>query len=328
MSKYFISIIIPVHNGAKTLGLCLESVFKSSYPNFECIVVDDCSTDKTIEIAESFDIKALRLDRQQGAAHARNRGAEAAKGDILLFIDADVTIYPNTLEKVAENFENNPTISALFGSYDDQPGHSNFLSQYRNLLHHYIHQTSLEDASTFWTGCGAIRRDVFLKIGQFNEKRRMMEDIEIGYKLKAKNHKIRLVKELIVKHFKHYSFVNLLKSDLIDRAIPWTVLMLSNKNYTTDLNLKTSHKLSAIILVLLIISAFIATMSSWFVLVIPILLLLLFFYMNSDFYHFFLKKRGFLFTLKVIPFHLLYYFYSSLGYLVGLYKYHLKKELY
>ena len=109
----FISVIIPVYNGGKTLDHCLKSVFKSSYPNFECIVVDDHSTDNTAKIAESFKTKIIRLDRQCGAAYARNRGAELANGDVFLFIDSDVTIYPDSLEKVAKTFELNPEISAL-----------------------------------------------------------------------------------------------------------------------------------------------------------------------------------------------------------------------
>ena len=326
-SNCSISIIIPVYNGEKTLGLCLKSIFNSSFQDFECIVVDDHSTDNTIRIAESFNTKIIRLDRQHGAAYARNRGAEAAKGDILLFVDSDVTVYPDSLKKVAKTFKLNPKISAIFGSYDDQPGRSNFLSQYRNLFHHYIHQTSLEDASTFWTGCGAIKREAFLKVGKFNENCRMMEDIELGYRLKAKNHKIMLIKDLLVKHFKHYSFLHLIKSDVFDRAVPWTMLMLNNKQATSDLNLKPAYKLSAIVLILLIMFSLMAIISKWFILGIPVLLFL-FFYMNSDFYKFFLKKRGPVFTLNVIPFHILYYFYSSLGFMVGHYRYYIKKELY
>jgi glycosyltransferase involved in cell wall biosynthesis len=327
MSNCFISIIIPVYNGEKTLGLCLKSIYNSSYPNFECIVVDDYSTDNTAKIAESFNTKLIRLNRQHGAAYARNRGAELGNGDIFLFIDSDVTIYPDSIEKVAKTFELNPEISALFGSYDDQPGCSNFLSQYRNLLHHYIHQTSLEDASTFWTGCGAIKREVFFNVGKFNEKCRMMEDIELGYRLKAKNYKLLLIKDLLVKHLKYYSFSHLIKSDIFDRAIPWTLLMLSNKQFTSDLNLKPAYKLSAIVLIILIGFSLMAITSKWFVLGIPILLFL-FFYINSDFYKFFFKKKGPVFTLSVIPLHILYYFYSSLGYLIGSYKFFFKKKLY
>lgn len=324
-ATHFISIIIPVYNGGKTIGRCLESIFKSKYPSYECVVVDDCSNDDTLRIVQSFNARIIQLDGHRGASYARNRGAEAARGDIILFIDADVTIYPDCLDKVAGLFEENPDISALFGTYDDQPDGVNFLSQYKNLFHHFIHQTSREDASTFWTACGAIKKDVFFEVGKFNEKTRMMEDIELGYKLKANNHKIHLDKGLFVKHLKRYSFSYLLKSDLFDRAIPWTILILNNKQTANDLNLKTSHKLSALVVIFLIASILIAPVSIWFAFIIPVLLTG-FFLMNYEFYEFYLRKRGSIFTLQVIPFHILYYLYGTLGFIIGHFKYYLNKR--
>jgi len=316
----FISVIIPVYNGSQTLGRCLEGLFKSSYAQFECVVVDDHSTDNTVSVAESFDTRVIRLERKQGAAHARNSGAEVSKEDILLFVDADVEVYPDSLEKVVEAFERNPDVSALFGSYDDHPGSLNFFSQYKNLFHHYIHQTSREDASTFWSAFGAIKRDVFFEVGKYNEETRMMEDIELGYRLKAKGHRIHLDKSIGVKHLKHFSLSNLLKSDLLDRAVPWTVLMWEYRQFTDDLNLKFRHKLSAMIPTLLVVSILMILVSIWFLLGVP-LLVLLYFLLNRDVYAFFLRKRGISFTLKVIPLHFLYYLYSLLGFVIGTFRY-------
>ena len=321
MENPFISVIIPVYNGAAALRICLDSIFQSSYPHFECIVVDDHSTDDSIAIAESYRTKTIRSSVQGGAASARNRGAETAQGDVLLFIDADVEIYPNSLDIVAETFAENSNISAIFGSYDDNPGCSNFFSQYKNLFHHYIHQTSREDASTFWSGCGAIKREVFFEIGKFDEtyKKSSIEDIALGYKLKRKKHKIRLVKQLIVKHLKPYSFVSLVKSDFFDRAIPWTVLMLNNKQLATDLNLKVKHKLSALLLLFIPVFLLLAFNHTWFALpsVLAFVVLLM---LNCDLYGFFLKKRGTFFTFRVVPLHFLYYFYSTLGFTIGYFK--------
>lgn len=87
----------------------------------------------------------------------------------------------DAVDRVAMVFKREPDIAALFGSYDDNPGETTFLSQYRNLLHHFVHQQGCEDASTFWAGCGAIRREVFLSIGGFDEGyvRPAIEDIEL-----------------------------------------------------------------------------------------------------------------------------------------------------
>src|SRR4029079_757083 len=75
---------------------------------------------------------------------------------------------------------------AVFGCYDDSPDASNFLSQYKNLVHRYYHVTANENASTFWAGCGAIERDLFLKLGGFDTDRYRdpsIEDIELGYRV-------------------------------------------------------------------------------------------------------------------------------------------------
>ena len=218
-----------------------------------------------------------------------------------------------------------PETSAIFGSYDDQPGYPNFLSQYRNLMHHFIHQTSREDASTFWSACGAIKKDVFFEIGKYNEKTRMMEDIELGYRLKANDKKIYLAKDLQVKHFKRYSFLKLLKSDLFDRAIPWTELMWKYRQFTKDLNLKIKHKLSTGILVLIMLFVLMGFYSIWFFSIV-LFLFLVYLALNIDFYRFFFRKKGLIFSLKVIPFHMFYYCYSLLGYCIGTFKCMLKKE--
>lgn len=328
MPRQFISVIVPVHNGSKTLRRCLESIFQSSYPNFECIVVDDHSTDNTLEVAESFSAKILPLNTQRGAAHARNRGAEAALGDIFLFVDSDVEIYPDCLTKVDSTFHNDQDISALFGSYDDQPGSSDFFSQYKNLFHHYIHQTSQKEASTFWSGCGAIKAEAFHAVGGFDQNKytiASIEDIEMGYRLRKLGHRILLDKSLQVKHLKRFSFLNLLKSDIFDRAIPWTVLMLTNREFTNDLNLKPKHKLSALTIILLMVSIIISAKFRWLILAIPVLVSV-YLLMNHKFYEFFLKKRGVAFALKVFPLHLLYYLYSCLGFCLGSFKYFYDKH--
>ena len=121
-----------------------------------------------------------------------------------------------------------PGLAAAIGSYDDAPGETNFLSQYKNLLHHYVHQTGNPEASTFWGACGAIRREVFLTMGGFNEEysRPCIEDIELGYRLKRAGFTIRLEKELQIKHLKRWDIVSLVKTDFFSRALPWTALIL------------------------------------------------------------------------------------------------------
>ncbi|MCP4358099.1 MAG: glycosyltransferase family 2 protein [Chloroflexi bacterium] len=245
-----ISILIPVYNAQNTLPRCLTAVFQSEYTNFECLLVDDGSTDGSPQAAvQEYDIQLIELiGKPHGPAYARNVGAKKARGDILFFIDADVVIYPDSLTKVAQSFAQNPQIDALFGSYDTTPGDTNFLSQYRNLQHHFVHQIGYEDASTFWSGCGAMKRELFLKMGGFDIERYprpSIEDIELGYRLKRDGRHILLNKNLQVKHLKRWSLKGMLKTDIFDRAIPWTLLIMQERNLPNDLNLQTSQRISA-----------------------------------------------------------------------------------
>ena len=312
----FISIVIPVYNGGNTLAICLESVFTSAYTQFECIVVDDHSSDDTPVIAGKFNTRIIRLEKQMGAAFARNRGAEAAQGDVLLFIDSDVKIYPDSLDKIVKAFEENPGIAALFGSYDDQPGCPDFFSQYKNLFHHYTHQMSRAEASTFWSGCGAIRRDIFIEVGGFNQRRYVnasIEDIELGSRLTSRGYRILLRKDLQVKHLKQWTFFSLLRADIFYRAVPWSKLMLERHKIIRDLNLQMSDRISA---GLVCMSVGILPFSFFRprLLYISLLFLAIVVVLNNKLYRFFLERKGLKFVASVFVMHVLYYLYSSVAF--------------
>ena len=125
--KSRISVIIPAYNASAYLRKCLDDLSKSTVPH-ECIVVDDGSTDDTVAVATSFGAKVLHTGKRSGPARARNMGAPVASGDILFFIDADVCVYPQTLARVQEDFQKDPSLDALIGSYDSSPSKQDLLS--------------------------------------------------------------------------------------------------------------------------------------------------------------------------------------------------------
>ena len=322
-----ISIVIPVHNAGEYFRLCLESITASEIPPEEIIVVADGDSDGSWGIAGEFGAKLLRLPHSHGPARARNLGAQEAAGDILLFIDSDVTIPGNAISQVAAVFRNDPGLAALFGSYDEEPYAGNFLSQYKNLFHNYVHQKGNEDASTFWCGCGAVQRKIFEELGGFNENYRTpsIEDIEFGYRLKRKGYRIRLVKELKVKHLKRWSLFSLLRADVLYRALPWTELILREGTLLNDLNLKISSRISTACVYLLLISLSASFRFPWLLVPAGICVVTLL-ALNWDLYRFFRKKRGFLFAVKTLPWNWLYYFYSGLAFSIGfvLHRMHIK----
>uniref|UniRef100_B8HK24 4,4'-diaponeurosporenoate glycosyltransferase n=1 Tax=Cyanothece sp. (strain PCC 7425 / ATCC 29141) TaxID=395961 RepID=B8HK24_CYAP4 len=317
-----ISIVIPVYNGGEQFRHCLASIQQFAPPEVEVIVVADADQDGSWQVALQFGAKVLRLPQNSGPARARNLGALIARGELLFFIDADVAIAANTIQQVVQLFREEPQLAAAIGSYDDAPASPNFLSQYKNLFHHYTHQTASEEASTFWGACGAIRREVFLSTGGFNSAYRYpsIEDIELGYRLKAAGHPIKLVKTLQVKHLKCWTVTSLLQADFFYRALPWTELILRDRHLPNDLNLKLASRFSVVLVYSLGLVPFLLGSPSLLAfLVMPVLILLIF--LNMDVYHFFYRRRGLAFTLQVIPWHWAYYFYSGLAFAVGLIRY-------
>ena len=241
-----LSIVIPVYNSVAELRQCLASLRLSKTPPFECIVVDDGSTDESAAVAAQFGAKVLSTGVKSGPAVARNLGARAAGGDILLFLDADVCVHPDTICKVLEEFANDSYLDAVMGSYDERPSAQNFISQYRNLMHCFVHQNSNRTATTFWAGCGAIRRSVFLDFGGFDEKygTPAIEDIELGYRLSQGGRKLVLSPDLQVKHLKRWGVRSMTKADFFYRALPWSELALQSGRMPNDLNLRISQRIS------------------------------------------------------------------------------------
>lgn len=252
-----ISVVIPVYNSADFLRSCLDHLSRSTVQPLEYIVVDDGSSDSSATVAREFGAQVLSTGGRRGPAYARNLGARAARGEVVFFIDADVCVHQDTVERIQADFDEDERLDALMGSYDDSPEAQDFLSQYRNLMHCYTHQTSRSEACTFWSGCGAIRRQVFLEHSGFDESygRPAIEDIELGFRLWRGGKKIMLDRTILVKHLKRWTFWNLVKTDVLDRGIPWTELILRDRHMPNDLNLALSQRISVALAFLTLLGA-------------------------------------------------------------------------
>jgi len=314
-----ISVVIPVRNGASNLRSCLDAIALCQKVVRECIVVDDNSSDGSRAVAEAAGAVVIQTQSTMGPAAARNLGAAHASGDLLVFIDSDVCVLTDTLQRIKARFEEDPTLDSLFGSYDAEPAAPGLVSQYKNLLQHYVHQHGHTEAETFWSGCGAIRSTVFREAGGFDERytRPSIEDIDLGYRLKAAGHRIALDPQIQVKHLKRWGLRRLLYSDIFDRALPWTWLILRSRRLPDDLNLSVSQRItsvSVVATVALTISRFVA--GTPLVLALPPLALAIF--LNRRFFRFLAVKRGWLFLAGVMPLHLAYYVYSFIAFGAGM----------
>lgn len=314
----FVSIIIPVYNAEKYLDRCLSAVLSSSYCDYEIIVVDDSSTDNSVQIALGKGVKVFQLPRRSGPAAARNYGAQRACGEVLFFMDSDVIVQRTTVARMVADFQEHPEIAAVFGAYDDTPTENNFISQYKNLYHHFVHQQSNNNAMTFWAGCGAVRQEIFHKVGGFDHTRYLkpsIEDIELGYRMRKMGYKILLDKQLQVKHLKQWTLKSLIRTDIFHRAIPWSHLLLESREIVNTLNLQTSQRISAGLVGLAIMTVpFLLLELRLFFLIL--LFLGIVFPLNYNLYRFFLSRRGPKFVALAFPLHLFYYIYSSLTFVL------------
>lgn len=313
-----LSIIVPVHNNPADLRLCLNALRTAAVtPDSEIIVVDDGSTDGTASVAASMGVPVVTLAEISGPAAARNEGAARARGAILFFVDADVAIAPGAIERVQRFFAEYREYAAVFGSYDLRPGCGDMVSRYRNLLHHFVHQRGHRDASTFWAGCGAIRRSVFQKIGGFDVRRfpnPSIEDIELGYRLRAAGYRIRLDPELQGTHLKRWTLGSIVHTDIARRALPWSRLILESGHAPNDLNLTTAQRLSAALVGLAAASTPLAVLDVE-LLGLPAAALLATAVLNHSLYAFFWRHGGSRFAALCIALHFFYYLYSGVTYL-------------
>lgn len=299
-----VSIIVTVHNEKLLLHRCLDSITAAAPPSSEVIVVADGDTDGSWHVATQYSTQVFRLQTHRGIAAARNYGAREAHGDILFFVNANVTIPPDAVSQVVTAFARNPNLTALFASVDDAPLPENFHFQYKLLLQHYFHQTARNDTPPFWAVCGVIRRDAFLAVGGFDEHDRhpAIQDLQLGYRLKRAGYHIHLSKTLQVKEKRRWTARTALYDDFCARALPYAILLVRGHGLLHVLHSRPSACVSLLGLYSLLAAPFTAYLWSALPLLLPTLLTI-----NAPLYRFLWRKRGAQFALRAIPWHWLSY---------------------
>jgi glycosyltransferase involved in cell wall biosynthesis len=283
MESSLLSVIIPVYNAKETLAECLQAIYASSYRNFEVLLIDDLSTDGSMDIARNFPCRIIILDKKSGPAAARNKGADKASGEILFFTDSDIIIRPDTLGKISKSIEGKVAIT---GMYSRKPHKKNFFSLYHN---YYAHKSQKETSSStfmFHTSCGAIRKKVFKELGGFNEdmKKATVEDVEFGYRLIERGYEVFLDKNLKVVHFTNYSFSKLIKSYFY-KSRDWADLLFARKERLLKNEGWANYKNIAILLSALLLIPLSALSFYNLFYILPLFLCIIFFiYHNHDFY--------------------------------------------
>ena len=300
--RHFVRLtaIVPATNRPATLGRCVDAIQRAAGRPEQIVIVDDPSL--------------------KHPAFARNAGARDATGNVLVFVDADVTVHPDVFVRIREAFNTDPDLVAMFGSYDDEPDAAGVVSVFRNLLHHHVHQSAPGRATTFWAGLGAVRRDTFEATGGFREH--PIEDIELGMRLSRTGARIVLDPSVQGKHLKNWNLWTMVRTDLMVRGIPWVGLLLENRGSasTSTLNLGWRHRLSALTCVALL--AAVALQSILGVFGALALLLAL----NLSFYRLLTRREGLLRAGVGVALHLVHHLVAVTAVPAGTLMYFLRRR--
>ena len=231
-----ISVVMPVYNAEATLEECLTRLGQSAFEDFEVIVVDDGSTDRSPDIMSRFPVRVVPSSGRVGPAAARNLGAQVATGEYLFFIDSDVMVRPESLGLLADGFEGGG-VDGFNGVQAAEMRHTDLVSQYKNLWMRWTYLRQTGDVPLFYTTAAAIRRDTFLRVGGFDAGYATpnVEDTAFGQKLKRLGVRVRIHPRLEVEHVKRYSLGGLLRTDFM-RAVSLTRLKLRHPEDLGDNN--------------------------------------------------------------------------------------------
>ena len=301
-----VSVIMPTTSWSGTFVACARRVIdlvEAAGFHAEFIVVHDGKSVRPPLWLRRPHVSVMGTRVVSGPAIARNRAAGRARGDVLFFVDADVELAADAVDRVHAAFEADASLVAMFGSYDDEPAAAGAVSQFRNLLHHHTHVAHPGRAGTFWAGCGAVRAAHFHDVGGFDERFEFpsVEDIELGMRLRAEGGRILLDPLLQGKHHKNWSLRSMVATDVWNRAVPWTRLIVQSGRLPAELNIDWKNRISGLLAVTALAAGFGAA-------IVPAAGIAA---LNLDFYLLCLRQRGPAFAAAAAALHMLFFIYAS-----------------
>jgi len=321
----FISLIIPNHNGERTIGRCLEAAFASRYSNFEVVVVDDRSADNSIPLIEKHPCRLIRLTEHSGASKARNTGAQNSKGEVLFFIDADCLLQPDTIATAAAVFEKQGTGVIIGGTYTPLPYDKNFFSIFQSAYIHHSETKNAHNPDYIATHAMVIAKDLFQKSGGFDEQfMPILEDVEFSHRLRKMGARLLMVPQIQVQHIFNFNLVKSMRNG-IKKSKYWSIYSIKNRDLLSDSGTASLefkfNVLSCFINIMLIFAAILLQSR---VLLLPILLLLAAdLYLNRNLIRIFLRVGGPFFAIPAVLYYTLVYpFAVGIGVFSGFFSQH------
>ena len=180
-----ISVVVPVYNGEDTLPRCMDALVAALPEGGEILVVDDASNDATPAILSRYPVEVLRNEENRGTSGSRNRGWRAARGAVVVFVDADVVIRPDALTRMLEWLEREPETAGVNGVLALDISTPGLVSAFVNTSIHYQHLAHGERVSSTFTSICALRREALEAMGGWDERwfSRYADDVATRFSL-------------------------------------------------------------------------------------------------------------------------------------------------
>lgn len=308
-----LSVVVPVRDDAATLDNALSAIAASDLARslFEVIVVDDASEDDSVRIAARHADTVVRLGAgASGPAYARNRGAELAQAQVIVFVDADVEVAPTTLSAMLDSLTGSPQLGAISASWDSAPLAENVCSQYWNLLLHFSSESRERNLGFFNVGCGAVRRSALAAAGMFDEWRfaeRGLEGLELGLRIGRAGFEVRQSPDIRVAAMKRWDLRAILaeiwqRGSMLSRSLGYRRTFADAPGEVMFTFGRPAAQVAATAGVLLLSAAFTPNVRAAALWAIAVLLVLA---ANVRLHHFYFRSRGLAFAVTVAPLHLL-----------------------
>jgi GT2 family glycosyltransferase len=228
-------VVVPALPDSRDLSDCLRAV-RDAHPDGQIVLaIDGVPTERDRRAASAVGAELLATGTRTGPSAARNLGARAARAPVVFFVDADVLLLPDAVQMACHVLRSSGA-DGVIGRYASRTPARGILSRLANLQHSTVHSSHEGPVSTFWGACSALRVDALLAVGGFDEGERYCEDIEIGHRLTAAGRRLVLSSALECFHLKSYTLGSWVRTQLLERALPWSRLILSGRTSAGELN--------------------------------------------------------------------------------------------
>lgn len=306
-----ISIVLPNHNGADKIAKSLEAAFSSDYPLFEVVVVDDFSSDDSVEIIKRFPCKLIQLEEHSAVSKARNRGARASSGELLFFTDNDCLLQKDALTLANKTYMGKKG-HVIGGTYTRLPYDQDFFSVFQSIFINYF-ETKKREPDYIAGHAMIIDAELFRKSGgfmgnYFSGVTAGVEDVEFCHRLRRAGHILHMNPEIQVQHVFNFSFLKSLRN-AGNKSRCWTIYSLMNKDLFRDSGAASEElKINVVIFFasMCLFFVYLITGTSWSIAVIPFLFLVNL-YFNKGLFLAFFRTKGLGFLIFAVAYYTMVY---------------------